>query len=58
MPLVIPEAERGAWLARDTPMERISALVRPAPAGTLEARVVSARVNSARADDAELLTPA
>ena len=55
MPLIVAPEDREAWLARETAPERLRRIVRPAPDGLLDARVVSTRVNSARDDDAELL---
>jgi putative SOS response-associated peptidase YedK len=55
MPLIVAPADRAAWLARDTePAVLGQILARPAP-GSLAARRVSTRVNSARDDDADLL---
>jgi putative SOS response-associated peptidase YedK len=58
MPVVVEEADRDLWLDRSSGVERVGALLRPAPDGTFVSRAVSARVNRAGEDDAELIEPA
>jgi len=55
MPLIVAPADRAAWLAKHADLEQLRGIVSPAPAGSLAARRVSTRVNSARDDDADLL---
>lgn len=47
MPVIVAPGDYGAWLGGDAPGE----LLRPFPAGSLEARRVSTYVNSPRHDD-------
>jgi putative SOS response-associated peptidase YedK len=55
MPLIVAGRDRGAWMSGDTDAATLRRIVSPAPSGTLTARRVSTRVNSARDDDADLL---
>lgn len=57
MPVLLPEERRDAWLAPETGTDALRAILGPAPAGTLEARVVSTRVNTPDRDDPGLLEP-
>jgi len=58
MPVVIGEDDRDVWLDRSSGVERVGALLRPAPDGTFVSRVVSTRVNRAGEDDSGLIEPA
>jgi putative SOS response-associated peptidase YedK len=51
MPVVLQPEDWAAWLDPATPIERIRALLRPAPEGLLETRAVSTRVNRVENDD-------
>ena len=57
MPVVIAPADRARWLARSTDRGELTALLRPAPAGSLAQREVSTRVNRPADDDAGLIEP-
>lgn len=57
MPVVIPPGEYEAWLDRATPLDRVLALVRPLPDGSLRSHGVSTRVNAVAEDDAGLVEP-
>ncbi len=57
MPVVVEREDRGRWLARSTSPEEAAALLRPAPTGALDLRLVSTRVNRVAEDDAGLLEP-
>ncbi len=56
MPLIVAPEDRALWLTQHADPARLRGLVRSAPEGALDARVVSTRVNSARVDDPDLLT--
>lgn len=58
MPVVVAPGDRAAWLDPHTPVATLRALVAPAPAGSFNARAVSARVNSPAVDDPSLLEDA
>jgi len=55
MPVVVTPEERLAWLDPGTPLDRVRALIRPAPSGSFIPRRVSPRVNSPRVDDPTLV---
>ena len=55
MPVVVEEGDRGVWLDRSSEVEKVSALMRPAPDGTFASHRVSTRVNSVIEDDAGLI---
>jgi putative SOS response-associated peptidase YedK len=57
MPVVVASADHAAWLDSDTSQERLRTMLVPSPEGTFAVHVVSTRVNSAAADDAELVEP-
>lgn len=57
MPVILDEADWATWLAPDTPVPALAALLRPAPADLLEAVAVGSRVNSVRNDDPSCLDP-
>lgn len=57
MPVVVRPGDRDAWLTRSTPVDRLDAVLRSAPDGSLELRRVSTRVNRPDDDDPELLEP-
>ena len=58
MPVILdgPDAE-AAWLSADVDLDRALELVRPFPDGQLEIYPASPRVNNARHEVIELLTP-
>lgn len=51
MPVILPRDSWSAWLDPASEIEGLRDLLRPAPDGTLEARVVSSRVHDPRHDD-------
>jgi putative SOS response-associated peptidase YedK len=55
MPVVLDAADWDAWLAEDTPLPDLQALLLPPPAEDLEAYAVSPMVNSVANDGPELL---
>jgi putative SOS response-associated peptidase YedK len=57
MPVIIAQADHDAWLAPETPRNRLLALLRPYPADRMRAYPVSTRVNSVRNDEAAILEP-
>jgi putative SOS response-associated peptidase YedK len=57
MPVVLSPEDWAAWLDPSTPIERIRALLRPAPEGLLDARAVSTRVNRVENDDERCVEP-
>lgn len=57
MPVVVRPGDRDAWLDRSTPVDRLDAVLRSAPDGSLQLRRVSTRVNRPDDDDPELLEP-
>ncbi|MEX2048390.1 MAG: SOS response-associated peptidase [Gemmatimonadota bacterium] len=58
MPVIIHAGDRTRWLDRSAGPRNLAALLRPAPPGSLECRVVSARVNRVAEDDPALIEPA
>ena len=58
MPVIVPAAGRGAWLARDGTPGDLCALLRPYPADEMEAYRVSKLVNAPRNDSPECIRPA
>jgi putative SOS response-associated peptidase YedK len=57
MPVLLrDERAVDAWLHRREPVDRLRALMGPAPAGTLTRRAVATRVNSVAHDDPACLT--
>jgi putative SOS response-associated peptidase YedK len=58
MPVVVEPRDWAAWLDRETPVEEVRTLLRPAPDELLEARAVSPFVNRADNDDARCVEPA
>lgn len=56
-PLLLDEVGQEAWLAADTPLEQLQALLLAAPAGMRE-RVLANLVNDPKLDAPECLTPA
>ncbi|NNF26995.1 MAG: SOS response-associated peptidase [Gemmatimonadetes bacterium] len=57
MPVIVEAGDRDAWLSRTSEAGALQRLTRPAPAGTLRLRPVSARVNRPSEDGPELLEP-
>ena len=55
MPVIVPAEARETWLDPDSPPEAYTALLQPAPAGTLCSHPVSTAVNRADVDGPELL---
>lgn len=55
MPVLLAPGDVDLWLGDGADLERVEALLRPAPRGTLSARPVSPRVNSVAHDDPDLL---
>lgn len=58
MPVLLARERFDEWLARDTALQHLKALLVPAPEGSLDARPVSRRVHDARHDDPDCLAPA
>jgi putative SOS response-associated peptidase YedK len=58
MPVIIHSDDRVRWLDRSAPARNLTPLLRPASTGSLECRVVSARVNRVAEDEPSLLDPA
>jgi putative SOS response-associated peptidase YedK len=57
MPLVVLPSEWDPWLAADTPLDRLTRIVRPLRPGALQGHEVSTRVNTPAEDDAGLIEP-
>ncbi|MFN3690430.1 MAG: SOS response-associated peptidase, partial [Fimbriimonadales bacterium] len=57
MAVVLPPEAYELWLAPDTPLAALDALLQPAPDALLIAYPVSARVNNPANDDATLIAP-
>ncbi len=55
MPVIIPEAERGRWLAPASPPGEVASLLRAAPEGRLDAYPVSTWVNRPGNDTPECI---
>jgi putative SOS response-associated peptidase YedK len=55
MPVILPPEDWDAWLAEDTPMADVRAMLVPIPAEGLRMRPVSPAVNDVRNDGPELL---
>lgn len=55
MPVMLPAAAEDAWLAPDTPADRLQALLAPYPAELTDRYRVDARVNSVKNDDADCI---
>lgn len=58
MPVIVAPGDWGTWLGSGTGVEELRALLGPAPDGSLEARVVSTRVNTPEEDDPGLIEEA
>lgn len=58
MPVVLEPKDWATWLDPDAPLERVRALLRPAPEGLLEARAVSPLVNRVDNDGPRCVEPA
>jgi putative SOS response-associated peptidase YedK len=58
MPVIVGPDERDVWLDRGVDGASALDALRPLPGGSLDAHVVSTRVNRATEDDAELIEPA
>lgn len=57
MPVILPRSAWAGWLDPASDPDALAGLLRPSPAGTLEAREVSAWVNDPRHDDPSCLEP-
>lgn len=57
MPVILDEKDWEKWLDPATPPKELQALMRPAPAGLLDAQPVSTRINRVANDDPGLLDP-
>jgi putative SOS response-associated peptidase YedK len=57
MPVVLDPTDWDAWLSEATPPTELRSLLRPAPAGSLDAYAVSTAVNNVRNEGPELLAP-
>ncbi len=57
MPIILEPADHDAWLDRESPLEALRALLRPAPAASMRMYPVSPAVNNVRSQGPELLTP-
>jgi putative SOS response-associated peptidase YedK len=53
MPVILPEEHHDAWLSGEAGKE----ILVPYPAGRMKAWPISARVNSPKNDDAEIIAP-
>jgi putative SOS response-associated peptidase YedK len=58
MPVVLEPRDWATWLDRSAPLERVRALLRPAPTDLLAARAVSPLVNRVENDDARCVASA
>ena len=56
MPVILERADEEAWLAHDTPLDRVLALCRPLE--TTAMRAVGPAVDDARHDEPDCLDPA
>jgi putative SOS response-associated peptidase YedK len=57
MPVILEPENFAAWLSRETPAQRLSALLRPLPAELMMARPVSTLVNNPRNNLPECVAP-
>ena len=57
MPVMLARTDEDAWLAADTPAERLQALLAPYPAELTGCYRVDTRVNSVRNDDPDCIKP-
>ena len=57
MPVILAPSDYGRWLDPGTPLEEVTALLKPAPDDWLEAYPVSQYVNNPRHDDPRTLEP-
>ncbi len=57
MPVMLARADEDAWLAPETPAERLQALLAPYPAELTDFHRVDSRVNSVRNDDPDCIKP-
>jgi putative SOS response-associated peptidase YedK len=57
MPVVLDPTDWEAWLAQETPAEKLRSLLHPAPVEPLDAYAVSPAVNNVRNEGPELLAP-
>jgi putative SOS response-associated peptidase YedK len=57
MPVILEPEDFSAWLSRETPAERLGALLRPLPAELMMARPVSTLVNNPRNNLPECVAP-
>jgi len=57
MPVMLPAAAEEAWLAPDTPPDRLQAMLAPYPAELTDCYRVDTRVNSVKNDDPDCIKP-
>ena len=57
MPIILSPEDWDTWLAEDTELEQLRALLRPAPSDGLRMYAVSPAVNNVRSQGAELMAP-
>lgn len=57
MPVILRAEDEDAWLAPDSPPDRVAGLMAPYPAELTQCVRVSTRVNSVRNDDPECIKP-
>ena len=57
MPVILPREREAAWMARETPVEELSAMLVPYPADLMRGYEVSSRVNTASNQGPELIEP-
>ena len=57
MPVILDPTRFGPWLDPASDTGLLKAMMVPAPAGTLDRKAVSTRVNSPRFDDPQCLMP-
>ena len=57
MPVILNPEDYDRWLAPETTVDELRALLKPFPAGQMHAEAVSRAVNSVKNDNEECITP-
>ena len=57
MPVILEPDNYDRWIARDTPIKELRALLKPYPAERMRAIAVSRNVNSVKNDDESCIQP-